>query len=73
MAYVALSQQITITDPHSSYELDFLEGPTVDPGSANFETLNTIKTQISMQEYTQKMRNFICWKTVQWQTNCIGM
>lgn len=41
VAYVALSQQITITDPHSSYELDFLDGPTVDPGSTNLNSYDT--------------------------------
>lgn len=33
VAYVALSQHISLTDPHSSYEMEFLEGPTVDPGN----------------------------------------
>lgn len=47
VAYVALTQQISFSDPHSSYEMDFLAGPTIDPGMVLSITFSYIITDLN--------------------------
>lgn len=62
VAYVALSpEMITFTDPHSSREMEYMAGPTVDPGShsENEEFHNMEDATVANKLYNEV--RVLCW------------
>ncbi|KAJ8923063.1 hypothetical protein NQ315_001612 [Exocentrus adspersus] len=62
VAYLALSPEIiTFTDPHSSMEMEYMAGPTVDPGShsENEEFHNMEDATVADKLY--KEVRVLCW------------
>ncbi|KAJ8972625.1 hypothetical protein NQ314_000081, partial [Rhamnusium bicolor] len=62
VAYVALSpEMLTFTDPHSSLEMEYMAGPTVDPGShsENEEFHNMEDSTVANKLY--KEVRVLCW------------
>lgn len=62
MAYVTLSPQVlSFTDPHTSYEMEYMAGPTVDPGthSENEEFHNMEDATVAIKLYNEV--RILCW------------
>ncbi|KAF7278777.1 hypothetical protein GWI33_008008 [Rhynchophorus ferrugineus] len=61
VAYVALSQQTSFTDPHSSYEMELMEGPTVDPGiHSKYEEFHLLEDSTVADKLYKEVR-VLCW------------
>lgn len=61
MAYVTLSPQLSFSDPHTSYEMEYMAGPTIDPGShsENEEFHNMEDATVANKLYSEI--RVLCW------------
>ncbi|XP_060521562.1 glycoprotein-N-acetylgalactosamine 3-beta-galactosyltransferase 1 [Cylas formicarius] len=61
IAYVALTREISFSDPHTSDEMKYMEGPTVDPGShSQYEEYHLMEDSTVADKLHKEVR-VLCW------------
>lgn len=62
LAYVAISpQMLSFSDPHTSYEMEYMAGPTIDPGThSEDEEFHNMEDATVANKLYNEIR-VLCW------------